>query len=71
MELDLIDMDFFLILLVELVEIFGVDTSSSTKTDNNRKYISILGEGPTQGLEHTLSTEKKCIQLILLQKRSV
>ena len=50
MELDLIDMDFFLILLVELVEIFGVDTSSSTKTDNNRKYISILGEGPTQGL---------------------
>ena len=58
MELDLIDMDFFLILLVELVEIFGVDTSSSTKTDNNRKYISILGAGPTQGLEHTLSTEK-------------
>ena len=58
MELDLIDMDFFLILLVELVEIFGVDTSSSTKTDNNRKYIAILGEGPTQGLEHTLSTEK-------------
>ena len=32
--------------------------SSSTKIDNRRKDISILGRGPTQGLEHTLSTEK-------------
>ena len=31
--------------------IFGVDMSSSTKIDNRKKYILILGKGPTQGLE--------------------
>ena len=40
------------------VKIFGVDMSSSTKTDNRKKDILILGKGPTQGLEHTLSAEK-------------
>ena len=38
--------------------IFGVDMSSSTKVDNRKKYIIILGKGPTQELEHTLSAEK-------------
>ena len=33
--------------------IFGVDMSSSTKIDNRKKYILILGKGPTHGLEHT------------------
>ena len=37
--------------------------SSSTKIDNERKDILILGKGPTQGLEHTLSTEKMCLSL--------
>ena len=46
------------------VIIFRVDTSSSTKIDNRKKDILILGKGPTQGLEHTLSV-KKCIRLIL------
>ena len=32
--------------------------SSSTKIDNRKKYIFILGKGPTQGLKHTLSAEK-------------
>ena len=32
--------------------------SSSTKIDNKKKDIFILGKGPTQGLEHTLSVEK-------------
>ena len=32
--------------------------SSSTKLDNRKKVILILGLGPTQGLEHTLSAEK-------------
>ena len=41
------------------VIIFGVDMSSSTKIDNRKKDILILGKGPTQGLEHTLSAEKK------------
>ena len=38
--------------------IFGVDMSSSRKSDNGKKDISILGKGPTQGLEHTQSAEK-------------
>ena len=42
------------------VIIFGVDMSSSTKIDNKKKDILILGERPTQGLEHTLSAEKMC-----------
>ena len=41
------------------VIIFGVNTSSSTKIDNKKKDILILGKGPTQGLgEHSLSAEK-------------
>ena len=32
--------------------------SSLTKVDNRKKYIIILGKGPTQELEHTLSAEK-------------
>ena len=33
------------------VIIFGIDMSSSTKIDNRKKDILILGEGPTQELE--------------------
>ena len=40
------------------VIIFGVDMSSSSKIDNQKKDILILGKGPKQGLEHTLSAEK-------------
>ena len=40
------------------VIIFGVDMSSSPVIDNKKKYILILGKGPTQGQEHTLSAEK-------------
>ena len=40
------------------VIIFGLDMSSSTKIDNRKRDISILGKGLTQGLEHTLSAEK-------------
>ena len=32
--------------------------SSSTKIDNRKKDILILGKGPTQGLEHTMSVKK-------------
>ena len=38
--------------------IFGVDMSSSVYTDNKKKDILILGFGPTQELEHTLTAEK-------------
>ena len=37
---------------------FGADMSSSTKIDNRKKINLILGKGPRQGLEHTLSAEK-------------
>ena len=40
------------------VIIFGVDMSPSTHIDNKKKDILILGKGPTQGLEHTLTAEK-------------
>ena len=40
------------------VIIFGVDMSSSQHIDNKKKDILILGKGPTQGLEHTLTAEK-------------
>ena len=38
--------------------IFGVDMSSSPHIDNKEKDILVLGKGPTQGLEHTLTAEK-------------
>ena len=40
------------------VLIFGADMSSSAHIDNKKKDILVLGKGPTQGLEHTLTTEK-------------
>ena len=41
------------------VIIFGVDISSSTKIDNKKKDILILGFGPAHGLdEHSLTAEK-------------
>ena len=38
--------------------IFGADMNSSSHVDNKKKDILILGKGPTQGLEHTLTAEK-------------
>ena len=32
--------------------------SSSAHVDNNKNNILVLGKGPTQGLEHTLTSEK-------------
>ena len=60
MVLDLTEKDFFSIgnETGRSVIIFGVDMSSSSKIDNRKKDILILGKGPTQGLEHTLSAEK-------------
>ena len=61
MELDLIENDFFSHPsggTGRNVISFGVDMSSSAKIDNRKKDILILGKGPTQGLEHTLSAEK-------------
>ena len=38
--------------------IFGVDMSSSSHIDNKKKNMLVLGKGPTQGLEHTITAEK-------------
>ena len=32
--------------------------SSAIHIDNKKKYILVLGKGPTQGLEHTLTAEE-------------
>ena len=40
------------------VLIFGVDMSSSIHIDNKKKDILVLGRGPTQGYESTLTAEK-------------
>ena len=52
------------------VIIFGVDMSSSEHIDNKKKDILILGKGPTQGLEHTLTAEKMySINFIVTKKK--
>ena len=38
--------------------IFGADLSTSTHIDNKKKDILVLGRGPTQGLDSTLTAEK-------------
>ena len=38
--------------------IFGADMSTSIHIDNKGKDILVLGRGPTQGLESTLTAEK-------------
>ena len=40
------------------VLIFGADMSSSIHIDNKKKDILVLGRGPTQALESTLTAEK-------------
>ena len=60
MVLDLIEKDFFSLgnEIRRNVIIFGVDIRLSSHTDNKKKDILILGKGPTQGLEHTLTAER-------------
>ena len=38
--------------------IFGADMSSSIHVDKNKNNILVLGRGPTQGLDSTLTAEK-------------
>ena len=40
------------------VLIFGADMSTSTHVDNKKKDILVIGRGPTQGLENTLTAGK-------------
>ena len=49
--------------------IFGVDMSSSSHIDNKKKDILVLGKGPTQGLEHTLTAEKMYLIKFVVTKK--
>ena len=55
--LDLTGKDFIQLVMRNVI-IFGVGMSSSSHIDNKKKDILILGKGPTQVLEHTLTVEK-------------
>ena len=57
MELDLIENHVFHFQVAVLVKMcfFGADISSSAHIDNKKKDILVLGIGPTQELEHTLT----------------
>ena len=52
------------------VLILGVDMKSSAHIDNKKKDILVLRKGPTQGLEHTLTTEKMYWIILLWQERN-
>ena len=51
--------------------IFRVDMSSSAHIDNKKKDILVLGKGPTQGLEHTLTAEKMYSINFTLTKKGI
>ena len=53
------------------VLIFGVDMSSSAHIHNKKKDILVLGKGPTQGLEHTLTVEKMYFIHFTVTKKKV
>ena len=48
--------------------IFGTDMSFSAHIDNTKNDILVLGKGPAQGLEHTLTAEK--IYTITMTKKN-
>ena len=52
------------------VLIFGADMSTSTHIDNKKKNILVLGRGPLQALESTLTAEKMySINFIVIKKK--
>ena len=51
------------------VLISGVDVSFSTHIDNKKKDILVLGQGPTQRLEHTLTAEKMYLINFTVKKK--
>ena len=47
-----------LVMELDLMEGQSSDMGSSAHIDNKKKDILVLGKGPIQGLEHTLTAEK-------------
>ena len=54
----------------QIVLIFGIDMSFSGQIDNKKKDILVLGIGPTQGLEHTLTAEKMYLFNFTVKKKN-
>ena len=52
------------------VLILGADMSSSAHIDNKKKNILVLGVGPTQGLEHTVTAEKMYSIILMLRGKN-
>ena len=52
------------------VLIFRADMSFSAHIDNKKKDLLVLGKGPTQGLEHTLTAEKMYSINVTVTKRN-
>ena len=52
------------------VLVFGVDLSFSAHIDDKKKIL-VLGIGPTQGLEHTLTAEKIYFINFTVTKRKI
>ena len=44
--------------------------SSSAHIDNKKKNILVLGVGPTQGLEHTVTAEKMYSIILMLRGKN-
>ena len=53
------------------VIILQEDMSSSAHTDSKKKYILIIGNVSTQGLDDTTLTAEKNVQYILLNNRRI
>ena len=51
--------------------IFGVNMSFSTHIDNKKKDILVLGIGPAQGLEHTLTAVKMYSNNFIVTKKEI
>ena len=53
------------------VLILSADMSSSIHIDNKKKDILVLGRGPTQGLESTLTAEKMYSINFTIKKKEI
>ena len=56
------------VLIMTLLVIFGIDKSLSSHIDNQKNNFLVLGEGPTEGINGTVSTAGKKIVLSFVEK---
>ena len=48
---------------------FGVDNTSSSHPDNQKKYFLVLGEGPIKGIKDSVGATEKKVELTLVKER--